>query len=120
MINLGYLFNFGSCGYYCLKHIIGKFEGVNKKYMSLYEVSEVLIKHNYSCVSVRINSVKDILFDCITLMKVNNVSYHYIVLKKMKNNYIYYYDPLFLFSKRIKVAKFEKKWSKVCLLYTKV
>ena len=85
MINLGYFFNFGSCGYYCLKHIIGKFKCDNKKYMSLYEVSEILKKNNYACISVRLSSVDDILFDCITLVRVNKLSYHYIVLKKIKN-----------------------------------
>ena len=120
MINLGYFFNFGSCGYYCLKHIIGKFKCDNKKYMSLYEVSEILKKNNYACISVRLSSVDDILFDCITLMRVNKLSYHYIILKKIKNKYIYYYDPLFLFVRRMKVSKFNKKWSKVCLFYTKV
>ena len=92
----------------------------NKKYLSLYDIGEVLKNNNYSCLCVRLNKINDILFECITLLKVNSSSYHYVVLKRMSEKYIYFYDPLFLFIRRIRIEQFERKWSKVCLFYTKV
>lgn len=120
MINFGYLLRKGSCGYYCLKHILKRVKCCEKRYLSLYKISEILKNNSYGCVSVRLNNVDDILFECLTLLKVNSISYHYVVLKRIKGKNIYYYDPLFLFVRKMKVNKFEKRWGKVCLFYTKV
>lgn len=120
MINLGYILRFGSCGGYCLKYICKRRKYLKYRYLSLYSVSEFLVKEGYCCSCVRVNSVKDILFECVTLIRVNEISYHYIILKRISDKYVYYYDPLFLFEKKCKINKFINKWAKVCLFYTKV
>lgn len=120
MINLNYVFRPGYCGYYCLKYILGKVKCRKKNYLSLYDFKDILIGNGYGCICVRINKLDDVLFECVSLVKVNKVSYHYIVLKKKDNKYVYFYDPLFLFIRKMKIGEFYKKWSKICLFYTKV
>ena len=39
------------------------------------------------------------------------------VIEKVKNNYVYYYDPIFLFIRRVKKKRFVKKWSKMVCVY---
>lgn len=119
MINLFYLFRFNTCGYYCLKYILKKVKVVNKKYMSLYEIGNILKSRGYfynAYKNICLDEVKD---ECITLLKVNDFSYHYIVLKCVTLKYVYYYDPLFLFVRKKKRVKFEKKWFNTCLFYYK-
>lgn len=119
LVNLGYLFRPTCCGYYCLKYILGKVK-CYKSYMSIKEISDVLKKYNYSCICVRVKGVEDIKFECISLIKVGENGFHYVVLKKIKGDYVFFYDPLFLFIRKMKVSVFCKKWSKICLFYTKV
>lgn len=120
MINLGYLFSFGKCGCYCLKYVFKKTISCKKRNMSLCEMSLLLKENGYDCFCCRVNEICDIFLECISLVKVNKSKLHYVVLKKIVGKYIYYYDPLFLFVRKKKIDVFVRKWSKICLFYTKV
>lgn len=119
MINLNYVFHFSSCGYYCLKHVIGKCKIKRVGYMSLFDMKEILMKYNYYCYCVKVRDMSFIKGCCITLIKVKN-NFHYVVVKKIEKGYVYVYDPLFLFINKIKIDKFINKWSKICLFYKKI
>lgn len=119
MINVKYLFHFNSCGYYCLKHISKNIKIKRKGYMSLFELKKILCDYNYSCLCFKVDDLKYIKDKCITLVKKKN-SYHYIIICKIFNNFVYVYDPLFLFVRKIKKDKFIKWWSGICLSYVKI
>lgn len=120
MINIFYFFSYGKCGYYCLKYVLKHSFHYKKRNMSLYEMSLLLKENGFDCLCCRVDEISNILFECISLVKVNKSKLHYIVLKKVKGKYIYYYDPLFLFVRKKKLDVFIRKWSKICLFYTKV
>jgi len=119
MINLRYVLHFSSCGYFCLKHIEKKGNFKRKGYMSLYEMKEQLVKHNYYCMCVRVKGFDGIKGKCVTLLNLKN-SFHFVVIEKVEDDFIYFYDPLFLFVRKVKKSKFYKKWSKICLFYKKI
>ena len=55
---------------------------------------------------------------CVSLVKLGENKYHYIVIESIKNEIVYYYDPIFLFIRRVKKKKFIKKWSKMVCIYS--
>ena len=87
--------------------------------MSLYEIKKELVKQNYSCLCFKIKDVNNIKNCCVTLMNVKE-RYHYVIIKKVENECIFIYDPLFLCTRRVKINKFIKKWSGICLFYKKI
>lgn len=119
MINFRYLFHPSSCGYFCLKYIIGRVKEKRKGYLSLFELKEILIKYNYCCYCFRVKKIENIKNNCITLINVKN-SFHYIVIRKIDKKFVYFYDPLFLFVRKVKKISFVKKWSRICLFYVKI
>ena len=119
MINLMFVFMPGSCGYFCLKHILNK--RIDRSfYMSMYSIKEELVKYGYYCVGLKIKNISDIRRECLTLIKSGKKSYHYIVIKRVTNKFVFYYDPLFVNFRKKKIEKFVDKWSSICLFYTKV
>ena len=119
MINLGYVFHSSSCGYFCLRHVLKGYKVKRLGYMSLFDLKEVFMKHNYYCYCCKVMDLSNIKRECITLISVKN-SFHYIVIKSVCNNYVYVYDPLFLFVRRVKREKFIKRWRRICLFYRKI
>lgn len=119
MLNLLFLFTPGRCGYFCLKYVL-KRRIKNEAYMSMYKIKEVLNKYGYYCVGMKLKNICDIKRGCITLIKSGKESYHYIVIKEVRNNFVFYYDPLFINVRKKKITKFIEKWSNICLFYTKV
>jgi len=119
MFNLNFILSPGSCGYFCLRHILKK--KIKKEfYLSLHRVKEILSERGYSCLCLKIYDIKFIKKEYLTLVKSSDNSLHYIVVKKVKKGYVYFYDPLFVFVRRKKIANFLQIWSKICLIYTKV
>lgn len=119
MINLRYVLHFSCCGYFCLKHIKQKGNFKRKSYISLYEMKEELVKHNYYCMCVIVKGFESIKDKCVTLLNLNN-SFHYVVIEKVVGDYVYFYDPLFLFVRKVRKSRFYRKWSKICLFYKKI
>lgn len=119
MLNLWFVLSPGSCGYFCLKHVLKKKIKI-EKYISMYDVKKILNDNGRYCSGVKIKSVEYIKRECITLVKSGKKSYHYVVIKRVSGDYVYFYDPLFLGIKRKKIDKFTLKWSHICLFYTKV
>ncbi len=117
MINIKYLFHPSACGYFCLKYILKRVKVKDKKYMSLYDIGKILNENNYNYKAYKIRNIKSIKNECITLIKVNKLSYHYVIIKRISDSYVYYYDPLFLFIRKKKIKKFENIWFNVCLFY---
>ena len=119
MINFSYLFRPSTCGYYCLRHITKKIKFINKKYMSLYEMKDALLKFNIYCFCCRVKSLENVKRECVTLM-FTKTNFHYIVIKQVTCSHVYFYDPLFLLVRKMKKDRFLKKWSKICLFYIKI
>lgn len=119
MLNFKYLFHPSSCGYYCLKKVIKKVDFKRKGYMSLYEIKEELMKNNYYCFCCRVKRLGDVKGECFTLIN-NKTNLHYVIIKRINCKFVYFYDPLFLINRRVKKDKFIKKWSRICLFYTKI
>lgn len=119
MINLSYLFHPSSCGYYCLKKIVKKGRFKRGGYMSLYEIKCELIKNNYYCFCCRVKDLDNVKGECFTLLN-TKTNFHYVIIKRINNHFVYFYDPLFLGVRRIKKDKFIRKWSKICLFYKKI
>ena len=113
MFNFSYILHFSSCGYYCLKHINKRINVKRKGYMSLFEIKEVFLSNNYYCYCLKIDGLEGVKQVFITLVKYKS-SMHYIVVKKYNNNYVWIYDPLFLFVRRVKRRRFVEKWTKIC------
>lgn len=119
MINFRYLFHPSSCGYYCLKKVIKKRKIKRKSYMSLYEIKEELIKNNYYCFCYRVGNIESVKEECFTLLN-TKTNFHYVIIKRVYDKFVYLYDPLFLTNRRIKKDRFIRKWSKICLFYKKI
>ena len=118
MINLRYLLHPSSCGCFCLRYIMKKRIKING-YMSLFEMKEEFVRNNYYCFCCRVKSLENIKCLCITLMKMKN-SFHYVIIINVDERFVYVYDPLFLFVRKVKKDKFMTKWSKICLFYRKI
>ena len=119
MINLLFVLMPGSCGYFCLKYIIK--EKIDRDfYMSMYRIKEELIKYGYYCVGLKIKNIYEVRKECLSLIKSGKKSYHYIIIKKVTDKFVFYYDPLFVNIRKQKIEKFVGKWSNICLFYTKV
>lgn len=119
MVNVKYIFHPSSCGYYCLKRVLGEKKIKRKKHMSLYELKENFLKNNWYCVCCRVDGLDSVNRECITLLS-TKTNYHYVIIKKINGKFVYLYDPLFLFVRRVRKDKFMKKWSKICLFYIKI
>lgn len=117
MININYLLHPSTCGYFCLKFILKKVKVINKRYMSLYEIGKILNANNYKYKAYKIKDIESIKDKCITLIKVNRISYHYVVVIRISDKYVYYYDPMFLFVRKKKIKKFISRWFNICLFY---
>ncbi len=116
MINFRYVLHPTWCGYFCLKKIIKNVKVKKKSYMSLDEVCKILRMYNYSCVCLRVTELELVNKECLSLVKKKN-SYHYVIIKKVDDNYVYVYDPLWFFVRRKKKKSFLKKWSGICVFY---
>ena len=119
MFNISYLLHPSCCGYYCLKRIIKKVKIKRIGYASLYEIKEELTKNNYYCFCCRVKGLESVKRECFTLLN-TKTNFHYVILKKVDDKFVYIYDPLFLFDRKMKKDKILKKWSKICLFYVKI
>ena len=121
MINILYLFNIFECGHYCIKYILRKDKiklnlNYHRQFMNLNLVCKVLRHYYLKVECYRVNNVKNLLGTkrVLTLIQIAKKYNHYIVVEKIKNNKIYYYDPLFIGVRKMKLDKFEKVWVKCC------
>jgi ABC-type bacteriocin/lantibiotic exporter with double-glycine peptidase domain len=119
MFNLRFIFSPGSCGFFCLRYILKK-KIVRERYISLFAIKEILFDNGYYCDCLKVKYVLDVKSCCLTLINCKKGSMHYIVIKAIRKGKVYYYDPLFLGLRKKKVEDFAKKWSGICLFYTKV
>lgn len=124
MINIKYLFNPYKCGHFCLKYIFRKYhiknkEKYEKNFMSIASIKKVLIKNNIKSNAYQIKGLENLNNnkEYITLLKYKK-TLHYIVLLKFNQKNVYFYDPLFLFTRKMKIKRFLKKWHKYILTIT--
>ena len=114
------------CGHFCINYTLKK-DGIKKtikyekQFMSLDLVNQVLNHYYYKVNCYRVYHFENLsnLGRFITLVKIKNNRYHYVVVEKIKNGIVYYYDPLFVLIRKEKIDKFIKKWSHYCCLYQK-
>lgn len=119
MLNLKFILSPGSCGYFCLRYITRK--KVSKDcYMSIYKIKEILNNHGYYCSCLKIYRIDDVYSECLTLIKSGKRENHFIVIKKIDNKFVYFYDPLYIGVRKKRKENFVKKWLRICLIYTKV
>ena len=69
--------------------------------------------------ATKVKSLENVKRECVTLM-FTKTNFHYIVIKQVTCSHVYFYDPLFLFVRKMKKDRFLKKWSKICLFYIKI
>lgn len=126
MINLYYLIKCLECGHFCIRYLLKK-DNIkpnvvyDKQLMSLGLVKRVLKEYYLDVewyVASDIKEIKD-KFRFITLIKIRENCYHYIVVEKIDSDSIYYYNPLYIGLKRSKISKFMKKWSHYCCFFEK-
>ena len=117
MINFIYVLHPASCGYYCLRKIVKRGNYKRVGYMSLYEIKEILMSYNYYCFCCKLKDLESVKKKCITMLKTKN-SLHYVIIKEVRDKYIYFYDPLFLFVIKKKKDWFLRKWNGICLFYS--
>ena len=121
-MNLYYLVNFLECGHFCIKYVLKKEKKkktctYNKSMMNLLLIQNVLKEYFSYVVWYKKINIDEIKFRCVSLIKVREKYYHYIVIERVNNEYVFYYDPLFLFIRRVKKEKFIKKWTNIACLY---
>ena len=44
---------------------------------------------------------------------------HYVVVERVDENNVYYYDPLFINKRKVKKEKFLQRWSGYCCFFNK-
>lgn len=88
--------------------------------MTLFRGKEILNKFGYYCSCLKINDVENVDCQCLSLIKSDKRSLHYVVIINVKKGCVYYYDPLFVNIKKKKIVEFVKKWSGICLIYTRL
>lgn len=119
MFNFKFIFSPGSCGYFCLKKIVKS--KINKEfYINLYRAKVVLNDAGYYCICLKVRDINLIKKQCLSLVRSGRDELHYVIIKKVNKGCVYYYDPLYVFLRKEKINKFIKKWSNICLFYTKV
>lgn len=126
MLNLYYFFRFLECGHFCIKYVLKK-DNIkldviyNKQLMSLGLVSRVLKNYYQDVTCFKAESIEDIigLPRFITLIKISENKFHYVVIECIKDGYVFYYDPAFIGIRRVKFACFIKKWTFYCCLFKK-
>lgn len=127
MINLYYLFNFLECGHFCINYVLKKDKIKNnleysRQMMSMKLLKSVLSEYYQYVKCYKIEGVIQDFVDYkpfITLLRLGKSFNHYIVVVRVEEKYVFYYDPLFLFLKKMKIKKFNQKWSKFCVFYFK-
>ncbi|HHU59569.1 TPA: hypothetical protein GXZ34_01455 [bacterium] len=124
MLNLKYVFNFTKCGHLCLVYIFKKYKVINKckynkNYLSLQEIRDILESNNFNCITFKTNKLEELETNTgyLTLIKASS-SYHYIIILKYNKDYIYYYDPLYLFTRKVRLKAFLKRWTGICLSFS--
>jgi ABC-type bacteriocin/lantibiotic exporter with double-glycine peptidase domain len=124
MLNLFYVFNILECGHFCLKYILKK-DGIkldveyDKKMMSMGLIKRVLEEYYlvecYQCSNLFFLPNRRFL----TLIKVRGKYFHYVVVEKIENKQVFYYDPAFIGLRKIKKERFLKIWANYCCFYSK-
>ena len=87
--------------------------------MNLYNIKKILNENGYYCVCLKIYNIKDVYCECLTLIKTSKNN-HFVVIKKINENYVFFYDPLYVVIRKWKKERFIKRWVNICLIYTKV
>lgn len=75
---------------------------------------------SYSCYCIRVRDITAIKYECLSVLKNRDNSFHYIIIKEVINDRVCYYDPLFVNLRKVKISSFLKKWTGICLLYKKI
>lgn len=86
--------------------------------MSLYEISQILEHAFFSTRSFKCDNINYLNHNqkYISLVKVKDF-FHYIVILKHDEKYVYYYDPLYINKRKKDKKVFLNKWSYICLEY---
>lgn len=124
MINFCYLFRFLECGNFCIRYILRKEKlkkkvRYNKQMMSIGLIKRVLKEYFLFVECYKAKNIED-LRKCgrfITMISFGKKRLHYVVVEKIVGDYVFYYDPMFLFLKKSKKEEFYKKWNKICCIY---
>ena len=124
MINPVYFFKYLECGGFCIKYILKQDKKkldveYNPRLMPFGLIKRVLEEY-YLVKCYRVNRLKYLENGrCLTLVRVRNKFNHYVVIKKIENGMVYFYDPAFLFTRKFKEEKFKKVWINCCCFYLK-
>ena len=123
MINFLYLFNFLECGHFCIKYILKKEKikarAIYRRKMMSFALVKKVMKEYFCNVEVYKVSELESLSNkkrIITIIK-RGKFLHYVVIERIENNMIYYYDPLFLSLRKKKIGDFNRIWFNYCCFY---
>ena len=122
MINLIYLINFLECGHFCINYVLKKEKkpkncSYEKCMMNLRLIRDVLKEYFEEVNWFKNVNIEEIDNRCVSMINVRGKYYHYVVIEKIKGDYVFYYDPLFLLLRKEKISKFKKKWTNLVCLY---
>lgn len=117
MVNFYYLLRCLECGHFCINYLLKKDKikrkvVYNRQMMSFYLVKKVLEEY-YKVTCFRCGDISQIKQRCLTLVRVKNKWLHYVVIERVSEDYVYYYNPAFLNIKKSKKSSFLKKWAYV-------
>lgn len=125
-MNIWYFFKIFECGHFCINYMLKKDKikntlDYNKQFMSLGLVCRVLKEYYNEVNCYHVDNVFKLMNKkrFITLITINKHAYHYVVVENIENNKIYYYDPAFLFIRKVRIEKFVKRWSGYCCFVKK-
>ncbi|MBQ3021005.1 MAG: ATP-binding cassette domain-containing protein [Bacilli bacterium] len=93
------------CGICCLASIIKYYKGyvpleilrletnTSNNGTNAYEIINCSIKYGFNALGKKVERLENISFPIIAHLKLDNDFYHFVVVYKIKNNYIYIMDP---------------------------
>ena len=112
------------CGHFCIRYVLKKDKKklnvyYEKQFMSMQLVCNVLKEYYPNVKCYRVTDLRKLEGKrrFITLLSVGKNRYHYVVVEKIENGMVFYYDPAFLFLKKDNLKKFSNKWSHYCCFF---
>lgn len=127
VINFYYLLNFLECGHFCLRYVFKK-EKIEpcveypKQMMSMRLLRDILKEYFEYVKCYKVEDGIEHFIDYrpfVTLIEKNGKYKHYVVVERIEDEYVFYYDPLFIKLRKKKVEYFNQIWSKECCFYFK-
>ena len=87
--------------------------------MSLGLVARVLEEYYQRVECYEVGDISLVKERCITLLNVGKNKKHYVVVERISDDYVYYYDPFYFGTRKLKKEKFIVKWSGYCCFASK-